>query len=68
MIEEVVVVVEVLVSEHAFPDHLVGELALVVHHELEHLIVGLTCEHDLPCVELVDSAAHRPHVTVVVIP
>ena len=44
---EVAVWVEVLVAQQALPDDLVGHLALDVHEELQHVVVGLPGEHDL---------------------
>jgi len=62
MVHEVVVAVKVLVFKHALADHLVGDLPLHVHHELEHLVVRRAREQDLTRVQLVDRAAHGEHV------
>lgn len=65
---EVVVGVKMLVFEHSLADHLVGHLALQVHHVLEHLVVGLAGEEDATSVQLVDGAGYRPQVYRVVVP
>ena len=53
--------------EHSFAGHLVGHLALQLHHHLEHLVIGLSREEDLPSIELIDGTPHRPHVKTIVI-
>ena len=42
--------------------HLLREGALVVHHQLEHLVVGAPREQDLAGDELVEDATDAPHV------
>lgn len=56
------VVLKVLVRKGRLLEHLLGEGPLDVHHELEHLVVGAPREQDLARVQLVDDAAHAPHV------
>ncbi len=56
------VVLEVLVDELAALQHLLGECPFDVHHELEHFVVGAAGEQNLAREELVDDAAHAPHV------
>lgn len=62
MVEEVAVVVEVLLLELCLADELVGEPPLEVHHELEHLVVRLSREHDLARVHFVESHRHGPQI------
>lgn len=47
--------------------YLVGHLALEVHRQLEHVIVGRSRKQDFAGVQLVQSAADRPHVDAVVV-
>lgn len=47
--------------------HLVGHLALEVHSQLEHVIVGRSGKQDFACVKLVQSAADGPHVDAIVV-
>lgn len=54
--------VKVLIFEHALACHLVRHLPLQLHHQLQHLIIGLPRKQNLARVKLVDCAPHRPHV------
>lgn len=47
--------------------HLVGHLALEVHSQLEHVIVGRSGKQDFARVKLVQSAADGPHVDAIVV-
>jgi hypothetical protein len=60
-------VVKVHGPELSFLDHSVVEFALEIHHQVEHVVVGLSWEKDLPSVELVQRAADRPHVKRIII-
>ena len=51
-----------LVFEQALACHAVGHLPLEVHHQFQHLVVGLPGKYDLSRVQLKQSATHRPHV------
>ena len=44
------------------PDDLVWNLALEVHEEFEHVVVGLPREHDLARVQLVEGRTRAPQV------
>ena len=55
------------VLEHALPGHAMRHLPLELHHQLEHLVVGLPGKEDLPRVQLKHSAGHRPHVQGIVV-
>ena len=44
------------------PDDLVWNLALEVHEEFEHVVVGLAREHDLARVQLVEGRTRAPQV------
>ena len=33
-----------------------------LHDILEHLVVVLACEKDLPCIQLIQGATNRPHI------
>jgi hypothetical protein len=48
-------------------EDLVGNLALGLHHELEHLVVGPTGEHDVASEEFVETHTHGPQVNVAVV-
>ena len=50
------------VCKDALLEHLLGEGPFDVHHQLEHLVVGLPREQDGPCEQLVDDAPHAPDV------
>ena len=67
MIQEVVAGIEVLLAECALTDELVGHFPLQVHHEFKHLIVGLSGEHNLARVQLIDSGEGGPQIYVKVI-
>lgn len=54
--------VKVPVCKGAFAQHLLGEGALHVHHQLQHLVVAAAWEKDLARVQLVDDAADAPYV------
>ena len=41
-----------------FAPHLVGHLALEVHCELNHVVVGFPSKEDFSCVQLIESASH----------
>ena len=56
-----------VVLEKTLLDHLVGHLALQVHHQLQHVIVGLAGEEDLAGVELVDGAGRAPEIDGIVV-
>ena len=56
-----------VVLEHSFASHLVRHLPFQLHHQFQHLVVGLAGEEDLASVELVDGAPHCPHVEPIVI-
>lgn len=47
--------------------YLVGHFALQVHCQLQHVIVGRPRKQDFARVQLVQSAADRPHVNTIVI-
>lgn len=47
--------------------YLVGHLALEVHGELNHVVVGFPWEKDLARVQLIQSAANGPHVDPIVV-
>ena len=53
--------------EHSLACHLVRHLPFQFHHQLQHLVVGLSREQDLSGVELIDGATDRPHVQPIVI-
>ena len=61
-IDEVVVRVEMQLREEALADELMRHLPLYILYELEHLVVRLPHEHDLPSVQLEQRAPRRPHV------
>ena len=44
------------------PDDLVGNLALKVHEEFEHVVISLAREHDLARVQLVEGCTRAPQV------
>ena len=67
VIQEIVVAVKMLIPKHTLSDDFVGEFPLEIHHELEHLVVGLAGKQDLPCVELEDRSSHGPQVYPMVI-
>ena len=56
------VVVEVPLHESSPLQHLLGEPALQVHHQLQHVVVAVAWEGDLAGEELVHHAPERPHV------
>ena len=56
------IILKVAVCEGALTKHLLGEGALDVHYQLEHLVVGLAVEEDLASEELIDDAANAPDV------
>lgn len=62
MIQKVAVSVEMLLLEGTFTHNLVGKLSFQVHEKLEHLIVGLSGEHDSAGIQLVYGTSCRPHV------
>lgn len=47
--------------------YLVGHLALEVHSQFDHVVVRRSGKENLARVQLVQSAAHRPHVDAVVV-
>lgn len=47
--------------------YLVRHLALEVHGQFHHVVVGGAGEEDLSGVELVERTAHRPHIDTIVI-
>lgn len=47
--------------------YLVGHLALEVHSQFDHVVVRRSGKEDFARVQLVQSAAHGPHVDPVVI-
>jgi len=47
--------------------YLVGHLALEVHCQLDHVIVGGSRKQDFAGVQLVQSAANGPHVDAIII-
>ena len=57
-VEEVEAAIKVVVFEHALLGHTMWHLALDLHHQLQHVIIGLSREEDLPSVELRDGTAH----------
>mmetsp|Transcript_32544 Transcript_32544/g.105120 ORF Transcript_32544/g.105120 Transcript_32544/m.105120 type:complete len:350 (+) Transcript_32544:248-1297(+) len=61
-VQKVVVGVKVQLGEDALADELVRHLALHLHDDLEHLIVGVASEHDLTRVQLVQRGGRGPHV------
>ena len=50
------------VCESTLFEHLLGEGALHIHDQLQHLIVGLAWEQDLASEQLVDDTTHTPDV------
>jgi len=46
---------------HLF-QHLLGERPLDVHHELQHLVVGVAWEQNLAREQLIQHTTHTPHV------
>ena len=51
-----------LVLALALPHDLVRDLALEVHEELQHVVVGLPGKHDLPGVQLIEGRPGAPQV------
>lgn len=43
-------------------DHTVIKLALEIHHEMKHMVIGFPWEKYFPGVKLIESATDRPHV------
>ncbi|GIX66267.1 mediator complex subunit MED10, putative [Babesia caballi] len=66
-VEKVQVLVEVLRGELAGAEHAVGHLALDLHHELEHVVVGAAGEEDVAGGELVDGGRGAPDVDLAVV-
>ena len=67
LVTEVVVGIEVLVLKQTLTYNFVWNLALEVHHELEHLIVRGTGEQYFASVEFIDCRTNRPQVYSMVI-
>lgn len=47
--------------------YLIGHFAFDVHGQFDHVVVRGAREEDLACVELIQRAAHRPHIDAIVI-
>lgn len=67
VIEEVALFIEVAGSEGAAPHRAVRYPPPGLHHESEHLVVGLTREHDASSAQLVKGHRCRPEVNVEVV-
>lgn len=65
--DEIHSLIEMHLPKLRFLDHSMIELALEVHHEMQHLVVGSTGEENLAGVELVERAADGPHVDGVIV-
>mmetsp|Transcript_66058 Transcript_66058/g.184681 ORF Transcript_66058/g.184681 Transcript_66058/m.184681 type:complete len:346 (-) Transcript_66058:749-1786(-) len=59
---EVQVLVEVLLPAHAALDHLVGYLALELHHQSQHVVVRPSWKEDLAGEQLAETRSHGPDV------
>ena len=50
------------VSEGSLLQHLLWEGPLDIHDQLQHFVVGLAWEQDLPSEQLIDDRAHAPDI------
>ena len=66
-VEEVEGRIKMVVFEHSLASHLVRHLPLHLHHQLQHLIVGLPGKENLSSVEFINGAPHSPHVQAILI-
>ena len=58
MVQKVAVLIKVLIAEQPLPYHLVWHLASVVHHQLQHVVVGFARKHDSTGVQFIDSTTN----------
>ena len=67
MIEKVEVCIKVKLAESALANQSVRQLALQVHYEFQHLVIGLARKHNTTGVQLIDSDGSRPKVYTMIV-
>lgn len=59
---EAAVLIEVDVLELTLSDYLVGDFALEVHEQFQHVVVGLAGKHDFTCKEFIYCCSTSPEI------